>query len=68
MPVCYGVTGISVLARQIHDYMTFVVFGVIFAFSALIWLAFYTVSPKKQDTELLPITSPNINRFSKIFR
>jgi len=47
MPVCYGVTGISVLARQIHDYMTFVVFGVIFAFSALIWLAFYTVSPKK---------------------
>jgi len=23
----------------------------------------YTVSQKKQDTELLPITSPNINHF-----
>jgi len=27
----------------------------------------YTVSQKKQDTKLLPITSPNINRFSKFF-
>ena len=27
----------------------------------------YTVSQKKQDTKLLPITSPNINRFSKYF-
>ena len=26
----------------------------------------YTVS-KKQDTKLLPITSPNVNRFSKFF-
>jgi len=25
----------------------------------------YTVSQEKQDTELLPITSPNINQFSK---
>jgi len=28
---------------------------------------FYTVSQKKQDTKLLPITSPNIGRFSKFF-
>jgi len=28
---------------------------------------FYTVSQKKQDTKLLPITSPNVNRFSKFF-
>ena len=27
----------------------------------------YTVSQKKQDTKLLPITSLNINRFSKFF-
>jgi len=27
----------------------------------------YTVSPKKQDIKLLPITSPNINRFSNFF-
>jgi len=27
----------------------------------------YTVSQKKQDTKLLPITSPNVNRFSKLF-
>jgi len=27
----------------------------------------YTVSQKKQHTKLLPITSPNINRFSKFF-
>jgi len=27
---------------------------------------FYTVS-QKQDTKLLPTTSPNVNRFSKIF-
>jgi len=27
----------------------------------------YTVSQKKQDTKLLPITSPNFNRFSKFF-
>jgi len=27
----------------------------------------YTMSQKNQDTELLPITSPNINRFSKFF-
>ena len=27
----------------------------------------YTVSQKKQDTKLLPITSPNVNRFSKFF-
>jgi len=26
-----------------------------------------TVSQKKQDTKLLPITSPNVNRFSKFF-
>jgi len=29
--------------------------------------AYYTVSQKKQDTELLPITSVNIDRFSKFF-
>ena len=28
---------------------------------------FYTVSQKKQDTKLLPITFPNIGRFSKFF-
>jgi len=28
---------------------------------------YYTVSQKKQDTKLLPITSANINRFSKFF-
>jgi len=27
----------------------------------------YTVSQKKQDTKLLPVTSPNVNRFSKFF-
>ena len=27
----------------------------------------YTVSQKKQDTKLLPITFPNVNRFSKFF-
>ena len=27
----------------------------------------YTVSQKKQDTKLLPITSLNVNRFSKFF-
>jgi len=27
----------------------------------------YTVSPKKQYTKLLPVTSSNINRFSKFF-
>ena len=27
----------------------------------------YTVSQKKQDTKLLPITSPTVNRFSKLF-
>ena len=27
----------------------------------------YTVSQKKQDAKLLPITSPNVNRFSKFF-
>ena len=27
----------------------------------------YTVSQKKQDTKLVPITSPNVNRFSKFF-
>jgi len=27
----------------------------------------YTLSQKKQDTKLLPITSPNVNRFSKFF-
>ena len=27
----------------------------------------YTVSQKKQDTKLLLITSPNVNRFSKFF-
>ena len=26
-----------------------------------------TVSQKKQDTKLLPITSPNVNRFLKLF-
>jgi len=33
------------------------------------WLtsSHYTVSQKKQDTKLLPITSPNINRFSIFF-
>ena len=29
--------------------------------------ATYTVSQKKQDTKLLPITSANVNRFSKFF-
>ena len=29
------------------------------------WL--YTVSQKKQDTKYLPITSPNVDRFSKFF-
>jgi len=28
----------------------------------------YTVSQKKQDTKLLPITLPNIGGFSKFFR
>jgi len=27
----------------------------------------YSVSQKKQDTKLLPITSPNVNRFSRFF-
>jgi len=27
----------------------------------------YTVSQKKQDSKLLPITSPNVKRFSKFF-
>ena len=27
----------------------------------------YTVSQKKQDTILLFVTSPNVNRFSKFF-
>ena len=27
----------------------------------------YTVSQKKQDSNILPITSPNVNRFSKFF-
>ena len=31
------------------------------------YAAQYTVSQKKQDTKLLPITSPNVNRFSKFF-
>ena len=31
------------------------------------FLPLYTVSQKKQDTKLLPITSPNVNRFSKFF-
>jgi len=30
-------------------------------------IAIYTVSQKKQDSKLLPITSPNVNRFSKFF-
>ena len=30
-------------------------------------MGIYTVSQKKQDTKLLPITSPNVNRFSKFF-
>jgi len=30
-------------------------------------LVFYTLCLKKQDTKLLPITSPNVNRFSKFF-
>ena len=30
-------------------------------------ICIYTVSQKKQDTKLLPVTSPNINRFSKLF-
>jgi len=29
--------------------------------------AMYTVSQKKHDTKLLPITSPNVNQFSKFF-
>jgi len=29
--------------------------------------AIYTVSQKKQDTKLLPITSPDVNRFLKFF-
>jgi len=31
------------------------------------FVTYYTVSQKKQDAKLLPITSPNINRFSKFF-
>jgi len=31
------------------------------------YIYIYTVSQKKQDTKLLPITSPNVNRFSKFF-
>jgi len=27
----------------------------------------YPVSPKEQDALLLPLTSPNVNRFSKFF-
>ena len=30
-------------------------------------LTYYTVSQKKPDTKLLPVTSPNVNRFSKFF-
>jgi len=33
----------------------------------IIYISFYTVSQKKQDTILLPITSPNVDRFSKFF-
>jgi len=29
--------------------------------------SYYTVSQKKQDTKLLPITFPKVNRFSKFF-
>ena len=36
-------------------------------FSARAVLAQYTLCLKKQDTKLLPITSPNVNRFSKFF-
>jgi len=35
--------------------------------SGLYCYYFYTVSQKKQDTKLLPVTSPNVNRFSKFF-
>jgi len=31
------------------------------------YISNYTVSQKKQDTKLLPITLPNIGRFSKFF-
>ena len=37
------------------------------AYVGEIKLYIYTVSQKKQDTKLLPITSPNVNRFSKLF-
>ena len=33
----------------------------------VVLVCMYTVSQKKQDTKLLPITSPNVNRFSKFF-
>ena len=36
--------------------------------SFFLTIIIYTVSQKKQDTKLLPITSPNVNRFSKFFR
>jgi len=37
-------------------------------FQKVIWRGYnYTVSQKKQDTKLLPISSPNINQFSKFF-
>ena len=32
------------------------------------YLKYYTISQKKQDTKLMPITSPNVNRFLKFFR
>jgi len=35
--------------------------------SSYIWMSLYTVSQKKQDTKLLLITYPNVNRFSKFF-
>ena len=35
--------------------------------SDMFYIYIYTVSQKKQDTKLLPITSPNVNRFSKFF-
>jgi len=33
----------------------------------MMMMMIYTVSQKKQDTKLLPMTSPNINRFSNFF-
>ena len=45
--------------------LLYCVYLLYFTFTSIVLL--YTVSQKKQDTKLLPITSPNVNRFSKFF-